>query len=128
MLHRTILGSLERFIGILIEHYTGDFPLWLAPQQAVILPITDDQQSFADDVMNRLIEFGFRCGIDKRSEKIGRKIRDSEKSKIPYMLIIGQREAENRQVSLRRRGQGDLGTISIVDLIDKMHNEVSENK
>ncbi len=124
MLHRAILGSLERFIGILIEHYAGDFPLWIAPEQAVILPITDDQIQAAKDLSVKLTEKDIRCRIDDRSEKIGRKIRDAEKAKIPYMLIIGKREAESGEVSPRRRGEGDLGSTPVDDLIRKMVEEI----
>ena len=124
MIHRAILGSMERFIGILIEHYAGDFPLWLAPEQALILPITDSEIEASEKVQSRLHSEGIRCRIDSRSEKIGRKIRDSELAKIPYMLIIGAREAEKDQVSLRRRGQGDLGVVSVDELLERMKQEI----
>jgi len=124
MLHRTILGALERFTGILIEHYAGDFPLWLAPEQALILPITDSEIEASEKVQTRLLSEGIRCRIDSRSEKIGRKIRDSELAKIPYMLIIGAREAEKDQVSLRRRGEGDLGVVSVEELLERMKREI----
>ncbi|MDP8228085.1 MAG: threonine--tRNA ligase [Candidatus Electryoneaceae bacterium] len=124
MLHRTILGSVERFIGILTEHYGGDFPLWLAPRQAIALPITDKQNAVAQGVMERLIQTGFRCEIDERNEKIGKKIRESELLKIPYMLVIGAREAESNSVSVRRRGQGDLGVMDIEVLIGTMQREI----
>ena len=126
MLHRTILGSMERFIGILIEHYGGDFPLWLAPEQALVMPITDNEHDAATTVMDSLSSAGIRCRVDYRAEKIGRKIRDGELAKIPYMLIVGAREAQNSQVSLRRRGQGDLGAMSVDELIDRMRKEISE--
>ncbi len=124
MIHRAILGSMERFIGILIEHYAGDFPLWLAPEQALITPITDKEHEASENVYNRLVSEGIRCRIDYRAEKIGRKIRDAELAKIPYMLIIGAREAENGQVSLRMRRQGDQGTLNLDDLIDRMKTEI----
>ncbi len=127
MLHRAILGSVERFIGVLIEHYAGDFPLWLAPQQAVVLPITDDQHDAAEKVNQLLMESDFRCRIDGRAEKIGRKIRDAELEKIPYMLIIGAKEAENGQVSLRRRGKGDLGVMPVEKLIETMQLEIDSS-
>ncbi len=125
MIHRAILGSMERFVGILIEHYGGDFPLWLAPEQAVVLPITDDEHPAAENVAERLSGAGFRCRIDGRAEKIGRKIRDAELLKIPYMLIVGAREAADGKVSLRRRHQGDLGVQSIESLIEQMHSEAA---
>ncbi|MBT3231538.1 MAG: threonine--tRNA ligase [Calditrichaeota bacterium] len=124
MLHRAIFGSIERFIGILIEHYAGDFPLWLTPEQAIVLPISEQQVQAAEDVQCKLIDAGMRCGIDSRNEKIGRKIRDAEKGKIPYMLIIGQREAEDGTVSLRRRGKGDLGVLSLDELKKSMDQEI----
>ncbi len=124
MIHRAILGSMERFIGILIEHYAGDFPLWLAPEQAVIAPITDNQHEAALKVYNDLKAEGFRCRVDYRAEKIGRKIRDAELLKIPYMIIIGAREAESGQVSLRLRKSGDQGTMSLDELRDRMKREI----
>ena len=128
MLHRAILGSVERFIGVLIEHYAGDFPLWLAPEQAVILPITDKQHEAAGEIYRKLVECGIRCRIDDRSEKIGRKIRDAENLKIPYMLIIGQREAENHEISLRRRLEGDLGALSLKELLTRITREIDEKR
>ncbi len=125
MIHRAILGSMERFIGILIEHYAGDFPLWLAPEQAVVAPITDKEHEASLKIHDRLISEGIRCRIDYRAEKIGRKIRDAELAKVPYMLIIGAREAESGQVSLRLRKQGDQGTLSVDDLIERMKAEIS---
>lgn len=126
MLHRTILGSMERFIGILIEHYAGDFPLWLAPEQALVLPITDNQHDTARVVYDKLFNEEFRCRVDWRAEKIGRKIRDSELVKVPYMLIIGAREAENGQVSLRLHKRGDQGAIPIDELLERMKREVAQ--
>ncbi|NQU06418.1 MAG: threonine--tRNA ligase, partial [Calditrichaeota bacterium] len=126
MLHRTILGALERFTGILIEHYAGDFPLWLAPEQVLVLPITDDQHDAAGIVYERLMKEGFRSRVDWRAEKIGRKIRDGELAKVPYMLVIGAREAENKQVSVRRRKKGDQGVSGIDELIERMKVEIAE--
>ncbi len=128
MLHRTILGAVERFVGIIIEHYGGDFPLWLAPEQAVILPITDDQHDVAQKLSEKMTQAGLRCRVDYRAEKIGRKIRDCEKGKVPYMLVIGQREAENREISLRRHKAGDLGVFSDQDVIDRLKNEIDERR
>ena len=126
MLHRAILGSVERFIGILIEHYAGDFPLWLAPQQAVVLPISNNQHNYAEEVHNYLTDTGFRCQIDYRSEKIGRKIREAELAKIPYMLIIGAKEAETGTVSVRRRSKGDLGQTTLEALAERMRQEKAD--
>ena len=124
MLHRTILGSVERFIGIVIEHYGGDFPLWLAPEQALVLPITEKENDTADSLVTELRDEGFRVRIDARSEKIGRKIREGELAKIPYMLIVGAREAADGNVSIRRRGQGNLGVFSVKELIKRMKQEL----
>ncbi len=120
MLHRAILGSMERFLGVLIEHYAGDFPLWLAPEQAVVLPIAEGQQAYAEEVLGALKAAGLRGRIDGRSEKVGKKIRDAELDKIPYMLVVGGREAENRTVSLRRRGVGDLGVKPLDKAIEAL--------
>jgi threonyl-tRNA synthetase len=120
MIHRALLGSFERFIGILIEHYAGDFPLWLAPIQAAVLPITDAQLNYAREVGERLREAGFRVEVDERSESVGRKIRDAELRKIPYMLIVGPREAENGEVSVRLRKEGDVGSMPINRLLERL--------
>ncbi|MBM3327712.1 MAG: threonine--tRNA ligase, partial [Calditrichaeota bacterium] len=124
MLHRAILGAIERFIGLLIEHYGGDFPLWLAPVQAAVLPISDGQREAARKLEERLLEADIRVQVDYRAEKIGKKIRDAELEKIPYMLILGAREAEAGAVSLRRKGQGDLGVFSVEALIERMKQEI----
>jgi len=126
MLHRAILGSMERFLGILIEHYAGDFPLWLAPEQTVILPISVDQNNYAKEIHEKLIDAGIRSRIDDRNEKIGRKIRDAEKQKIPYMLVIGAREVENNQVSIRRRLKGDQGIHSVEETVIMLVTEVAD--
>ncbi|MBM3329727.1 MAG: threonine--tRNA ligase [Calditrichaeota bacterium] len=123
MLHRAILGSLERFLGVLIEHYGGDFPLWLAPVQAAVLPITDAQHGFAGEVERTLKDAGLRVQSDLRSEKIGKKIRDAELEKIPYMLIIGAREAAAGSVALRHRGEGDLGAVDLNILVQRLKTE-----
>ncbi len=127
MLHRAILGALERFIGILIEHYAGDFPLWLAPEQAVILPITDAQIHTAGKIAQEFERAGIRCRIDDRSEKIGKKIRDSENGKIPYMLVIGPREADSGQISLRRRKEGDVGVMSVGEVKQRLLAEIESH-
>ena len=109
MVHRALLGSLERFFGVLIEHYAGAFPLWLAPVQAVVLPITDAQNNYAGEVARELHKAGLRVDVDARSEKIGFKIREAQLQKVPYMLVVGKREAEARQVAVRHRSGGDQG-------------------
>jgi len=123
MLHRTILGSMERFIGILIEHYGGKFPVWLAPVQAIVLPITENQNDYSQLVMENLIEKGIRCSIDKRSEKIGKKIRESEMQKIPYMLIVGAKEVESNELSVRMHGRKDLGTMNQEQFLEHFSSE-----
>lgn len=126
MIHRAILGSLERFIGILIEHYAGNFPLWLAPDQIALLPITDDQNPWAEEVAAQLREQGFRVTVDIRNEKIGYKIRQAELLKIPFMGIVGGREAEDNTVSLRIHGSGDQGVISVDELLNRLREEQSQ--
>jgi threonyl-tRNA synthetase len=113
MLHRAILGSFERFIGILIEHYEGAFPAWLAPTQAVIMNITDKQGEFALEVERMLNQSGFRAKSDLRNEKIGFKIREHTLLKVPYLLVIGDREVETRAVAVRTREGIDLGTMPV---------------
>jgi threonyl-tRNA synthetase len=112
MLHRAMLGSFERFIGILIEHYAGAFPVWLAPTQAVVLNITDSQSDYVNDVVNSLKRKGFRVDSDLRNEKIGFKVREHTIQKVPYLLVVGDREVENGEVSVRARNGEDLGSMS----------------
>lgn len=117
MIHRAPFGSMERFIGVLIEHCAGKFPLWLTPEQFAILPISDNQIPFAKEIENQLSQHDIRGFIDDRAESIGRKIRDTELKKVPYMLIIGEKEAESHQVSVRKQGEGDQGTMSVKEFI-----------
>jgi threonyl-tRNA synthetase len=123
MLHRAILGSFERFIGILIEHYEGIFPAWLAPTQAVVLNITDKQAEYAHNVEDSLKNKGFRVVSDLRNEKIGFKIREHTLHRVPYMLVIGDREVENRTVAVRTRGGEDLGTMSMEAFAERLTAE-----
>ena len=125
MLHRAILGSVERFIGILIEEHEGRFPLWLAPVQAVIMNITDKQAEFAKKVQQMLAEQGFKVELDLRNEKIGFKIREHTIQRVPYMLVIGDKELENNSVAVRTRSGEDLGSMSIEDLINRFSNEIA---
>jgi threonyl-tRNA synthetase len=113
MLHRAILGSFERFIGVLIEHYAGALPVWLAPEQAVILNITEKQDDYCEKVRKILAEKGFRVSADLRNEKIGFKIREHTMQKVPFLLVAGDREMENGQVSVRTQDGQDLGTMTI---------------
>jgi threonyl-tRNA synthetase len=124
MLHRVILGSIERFIGILIEHYAGAFPLWLSPVQVVIITITDAHIEYAREVKERLINEDIRVEDDFRNEKLGYKVRDHQLQKIPYMLIIGNREVRERGVSVRSREKGDLGFMRLEEFVSKIKGEV----
>jgi len=126
MVHRTIFGSIERFIGILTEHYAGAFPTWLAPVQVKILPITDKQLSYGRKLYEELFQAGVRVELDERNEKIGYKIREAQVQKIPYMLVIGDREVENNTVSLRKRGEGDLGAVPFHEFKEKVLEEIKK--
>jgi len=117
MVHRALYGSVERFFGILLEHYAGAFPVWLAPVQAIVLPITDRQSDYARSVRNQLDAAGIRATVDDRSEKVNLKIRDAQLQKIPYMLVVGGREAESGQVAVRHRKHGDQGAKPVADCI-----------
>ena len=131
MLHRAPFGSMERFVAVLLEHCAGDFPLWLTTDQVAILPISDKYNDYAEKVLELLNNSDIRGFVDDRSEKIGKKIRDSELKKIPFMLIVGDKEAENEEVSVRQRGEGDLGSMKISDfrtLVEQaIENELSIN-
>ncbi|AIS52756.1 threonine--tRNA ligase ThrS [Thermoanaerobacter kivui] len=125
MLHRVIYGSIERFIGILTEHFAGAFPTWLAPVQVRVLPISDKHYAYAQNVYGRLLENDIRAELDDRNEKIGYKIREAQLQKIPYMLIVGDKEVEQGTVSLRSRKEGDLGDISLNEFIEKILKEIA---
>ena len=125
MLHRALFGSLERFIGILIEHFEGNFPVWLAPQQAVVVNITDKQRDYAEDVVSTLKAQGFRVATDLRNEKVGFKIREAELSKMPYVLVVGEKEREAGTVAVRGRHGADLGVMPIADFGTHLLNEVA---
>lgn len=126
MIHRVAFGSVERFIGILIEHYAGAFPLWLAPEQARIIPVSDKQNDYAEKVLERLKVEGIRVTIDKRAEKMGWKIRQAQLEKIPYMLVIGDKEIEAGSVSVRSRKDGDIGTLEVGDLVAMLKKEIED--
>ncbi len=125
MIHRALLGSIERFFGVLIEHHAGNFPLWLAPMQVKVLPITDAHNDYGRTVVERLKNAGIRASLDDRSEKIGAKIRDAEMYKIPYMFVIGGREAEAGQVAIRKHGSGDQGSQPVDAAIAMLTHEVA---
>ena len=124
MLHRVIFGSIERFIGILIEHFAGAFPTWLAPVQVKILPIAESHLEYANQLKKQLLEEGIRVEVDERNEKIGYKIREAQLQKIPYMLVIGDKEVEANKVGVRSRKEGDQGAISITDFINRIKTEI----
>ncbi|MEN6611877.1 MAG: threonine--tRNA ligase [Armatimonadota bacterium] len=125
MIHRALFGSLERFMGVLIEHYAGAFPLWLAPVQTVVIPIADRHVEYAEKVASKLKAEGLRVQVDDRNEKTGYKIREAQMQKIPYMLVVGDREAEADAVSVRSRAEGDKGAVSVSDLIIQLKQELS---
>jgi threonyl-tRNA synthetase len=117
MVHRALLGSIERFFGVLIEHYTGAFPVWLAPVQAVVLPISEKHAAYAREVAAQLRAAGVRVQLDERNEKLNARIRDAQLQKIPFMLVVGDREAQARGVAVRRRDTGDVGFRPLADFI-----------
>ena len=124
MIHRVVFGSGERFIGVLIEHFAGAFPLWLSPVQAVVLPIADRHADRAHEIEAELKKYGIRVKVDDRSEKIGYKIREAQLQKTPYMLVVGDKEVENGTVSVRHRGEGDIGSMELSSLCDRLADEV----
>ena len=124
MIHRAPFGSLERFVAVLIEHCAGEFPLWLTPEQFIVLPISEKYEDYAKKVLESLNNSDIRGLIDSRDEKIGRKIRDAEMKKIPYMLIVGEKEMEEGLVSVRKHGQGDLGSMKVEEFEDQLVNEI----
>jgi len=125
MVHRAVLGSMERFVGCLIEHYGGAFPLWLAPTQAIVLPLSDAQGEAAADVVAQLKAVGLRAEADHRNETIGYRIRDAETRRIPYMLVLGAREAEAGTVSVRVRDKGDIGAKPVSEVIEVLQEEAA---
>ena len=127
MIHRAPFGSMERFVAVLLEHTAGRFPLWLAPDQAVVLPISEKYNDYARRVANELNMADIRAIVDERNEKIGKKIRDNELKRIPYLLIVGEKEAQNDEVSVRKQGEGDQGTMKIATFAEKMAQEVNSS-
>lgn len=128
MLHRVVFGSIERFIGVLIEHYAGAFPTWLAPVQVKIFTISDKQKEYADELVKQFMKEGIRAELDDREEKIGYKIREAQLQKIPYMLIIGEKEVEANAVGVRARKEGDIGQMPVKEFISKIKEEIEEKK
>ena len=127
MIHRAPFGSLERFIALLIEHTGGKFPLWLNPEQFIILPLSEQFNDYAQEVLKLLKNYDIRGLVDERAEKIGRKIRDAELNKIPFMLIVGEKETKERMVSVRQQGEGDLGKFSVEDFSNLIHNNIKKD-
>jgi threonyl-tRNA synthetase len=126
MVHRALFGSIERFFGVLIEHYAGAFPMWLAPVQVAVLPITDRINEYAEKVAAELRSAGLRVEPNLKSEKIGAKIRDAQMQKVPFMLVIGDREMEQGNVAVRERTQGDIGVMSTADFIEMARKLVEQ--
>jgi threonyl-tRNA synthetase len=126
MVHRALLGSMERFFGVLIEHYGGAFPLWLAPVQAVVIPIADRHAEYAGKLADDLRQAGLRAEVDSRGERMQAKIRDAQLQKVPYMLVVGDREAEAGAAAVRLRSGEDLGAMKVAEIIARMQREVEE--
>ncbi len=126
VIHRVIYGSLERFVGILIEQFAGAFPLWISPTQVTILPISEKTMEYSESVYNDLLKKGIRVELNRDADSLGKKIRNAEASKVPYMLIVGEKEAEAKLVSVRQRGQKDLGTMTAADFAEKITKEIEE--
>lgn len=126
MIHRAPFGSMERFVAVLLEHTAGKLPLWLIPEQAVVLPISEKFNDYAHKVVKDLDELGIRAFVDDRNEKIGKKIRDNELKKVPYLLIVGEKEAQNEEVSVRKQGEGDKGTMKIINFAENLNAEIQE--
>ena len=128
MIHRAILGSIERFIGILTEEYAGLFPTWLAPKQVVIMNITDKQADYVHEIVQKLNKLGIRAAADLRNEKIGFKIREHTLKRIPYLLVVGDKEVEQQEVAVRTRTGEDLGKFSVDDFIAKVSEEIKNRQ
>jgi threonyl-tRNA synthetase len=126
MIHRAPFGSMERFVAVLIEHCAGKFPLWLTPEQVKILPISEKYHDYAEKVLEYLNNYDIRGEIDYRSEKTGRKIRDAELQRVPYMLIVGEKEETSETVSVRKQGEGDIGSMSMKEFANLINLEVEK--
>lgn len=126
MIHRAPFGSMERFVAVLIEHTGGKFPLWLTPEQVVVIPVSERFNEYAKEVCNYLNNSDIRALIDERNEKVGRKIRDNELKRIPYLVIVGEKEAEEGTISVRRQGEGDMGSTTAEAFAQQLNKEVAE--
>ena len=124
MVHRALLGSMERFMGVLIEHYAGAFPVWLAPVQAVMIPIADRHVEYANQVAGKLKDTGLRVEVDARGERMNAKIRDAQNQKIPYMLVVGDKEMESGQVALRLRNGENPGPMSLEEFLARAKKDI----
>ena len=124
MIHRVVFGSIERFIGILTEHYAGAFPLWLAPVQVKLLPVTDDHIAYAQQVADKFTAAGLRVEVDSRNEKVGYRIREAQREKVPYMLVIGDKEIEAGGVAVRSRKEGEKGVMKVEAFLQAALDEV----
>jgi len=124
MIHRALMGSYERFIGILLEHFSGELPAWLTPVQSIVLPINDRNVHYGSQVVERLRQSGLRAELDDRAESVGRKIRDAELRKIPYMLVVGDREQDESEVAVREHRRGDIGTLGVEDFVGHLRTVV----
>jgi threonyl-tRNA synthetase len=127
MIHRAPFGSMERFVAVLIEHCAGNFPLWLSPEQIAVLPISEKYADYAQKVYAELDNLDIHGNIDHRDEKIGRKIRDAEVKKIPFMLIVGEKEQADQKIAVRRHGEGDIGSFTIKEFAEIFQKEATEN-
>jgi threonyl-tRNA synthetase len=128
MVHRTVLGSMERFLGVLLEHYGGLLPLWLAPVQAIVLPVKSEQNDYAREIAQQLSDHHLRVLVNERNDTLPAKVRDAELEKIPYILIVGEREKAENLVSVRRKTKGQLGRLSVEELLKIMLEEEREKK
>ncbi len=128
MIHRVVFGSIERFIGVITEHFAGAFPTWLAPVQAVVIPISEKQSDYAAEVAKRLSDAGVRVECDTRAEKMGYKIREAQLQKVPYMLVVGDREKQSGEVSVRSRAEGDVGSTPLGDFVERICSEIAEKR
>jgi threonyl-tRNA synthetase len=126
MLHRVVLGSLERFIGALLEHYNAELPLWLAPLQAVVIPIKDSLGEYADEVKRQLEKSSLRAEVDAGSETLNKRIRNAELNKVPYILVVGEREEKQGAVAVRKKGEGDLGTKKLAEFINEIKRQTEQ--
>ena len=125
MILRAPFGSMERFVAVLLEHTAGNLPLWLIPTQCVVLPVSEKYNDYAHKVAAQLEEMDVRAEVDDRNEKVGRKIRDNEMKKIPYMIVVGEKEQADGTVAVRKRGEGDLGVMPVADFAKIINDEVS---